>query len=348
MGALIQTRRFSLRISQGPVANRVFRPSASDTPSAMNRIPLVDASALADDTGERARLDAACRDWGFFHLTGHGIAPAVMERTLAEMRRFFALPAADKKTIERSDRNVWGYYDRELTKNVRDWKEILDIGPAETTGPLAGSRPQWPSGLPGFREAIQAFYDEATRVSGQLLGAISTNLEKPADHLDAAFAPSHTSYLRLNFYPVCEDPAAEDSPTVPESGRLGISHHTDAGALTVLLHDDRPGLQVLHDGSWRTIEPVAGALLINIGDMVQVWSNDLYRAPLHRVLAHPSQPRYSAPFFYNPSSEAMVAPLSQPARYRPIHWGRFRAGRAAGDYADQGEEIQIAHFRLPC
>ena len=93
-----------------------------------------------------------------------------------------------------------------------------------------------------------------------------------------------------------------------------------------------------------------GALIINIGDIVQVWSNDAYRAPLHRVLANAGQRRYSAPFFLNPGYDTEYAPLpsalhDKAPRYRPINWGGFRAGRAAGDYADVGDEIQISDFR---
>ncbi len=92
--------------------------------------------------------------------------------------------------------------------------------------------------------------------------------------------------------------------------------------------------------------------MINIGDIVQVWSNDRYEAPLHRVLASTGTPRYSAPFFFNPTYTTDYAPLpslcdeTEQLRYKPINWGEFRAGRAAGDYADYGEEIQISQFRV--
>jgi isopenicillin N synthase-like dioxygenase len=174
------------------------------------------------------------------------------------------------------------------------------------------------------------------------LQGISQNLGMPRDYLAERFGQPHSSFLRLNYYPLCSDP----------QDHLGISHHTDAGALTVLLTDAQPGLQFLHQGVWHTVEPVAGALTVNIGDIVQVWSNDRYAAPLHRVLASSTSRRYSAPFFYNPSYDTDYAPLDgvvsaeAPPRYRPINWGEFRAGRAAGDYADAGEEIQISHFRL--
>jgi len=308
--------------------------------ASLTALPVIDVGRFAG-TGWYPALDAACRTWGCFQIVNHGVPADVLDATLQAMRRFFALSEAAKRRIERTRDNAWGFFDRELTKNVRDWKEIFDVGPEADDGPMAGSRPQWPDGLPGFREAVEGFYEAADDVAARVLEGISSNLGMAPDFLGAGFAPDHTSFLRLNYYPVCTAPDAH----------LGISHHTDAGALTVLLADAEPGLQFLHESVWHTVEPLPGALTINIGDIVQVWSNDRYTAPVHRVLASATAERYSAPFFYNPSYRADYAPLpgvidtQHPARYRPINWGEFRAGRAAGDYANYGEEIQISHFR---
>jgi len=307
-------------------------------------VPVIDVGA--DARAAREALDRACREWGFFQIVGHGIDPELTDAVLDRMRAFFALPLEAKRAVERTDTNAWGFYDRELTKNRRDWKQIFDVGPAEDRGPLVGSSPQWPMGLAGFRATLERFAAACEQVSYRLLGAISENLGQPEDALHGCFGAAHTSFLRLNYYPVCDDPAPPDSPTTPEKGQLGIHHHTDAGALTVLLQDDQPGLQVLRNGAWYTVEPDPEALVINIGDIVQVWSNDAYPAPVHRVIASASQPRYSAPYFFNPSYATDYAPLSAPPRYRPINWGDFRAGRSAGDYADVGEEIQISWFRV--
>jgi isopenicillin N synthase-like dioxygenase len=115
------------------------------------------------------------------------------------------------------------------------------------------------------------------------------------------------------------------------------------------LQDDQPGLEVCRNGSWHLVPPRAGALVINLGDVVQVWSNDRYQAALHRVITHARRERYSVPFFLNPSYETRYEPLpasvdaQRPARYEAIQWREFRELRAAGDYADLGEEVQIAH-----
>ena len=322
-----------------PPGRYAWRPMQTEIPA--TGVPVIEISSL--DARTLARIDRACVEWGFFHVTGHGVPKAVCDNTLSEMREFFALPRSRKLAVERTASNSWGFYDRELTKNVPDWKEIFDVGPAGSAGPIAAS-PQWPVEPATFRPALETFAREAERVAHRILAAISINLGQGADALRTFFR-DHTSFLRLNHYPVCDDPAPPDSATVPEYGHLAIGHHTDAGAVTVLLQDDQPGLQVLHDGGWSNVTPVPGTLTINIGDVVQVWSNDRYPAPLHRVTAHASRERFSAPFFFNPDYDTDFAPLVGPPRYRTINWGEYRAARSAGDYADIGEEIQISHFR---
>jgi isopenicillin N synthase-like dioxygenase len=106
----------------------------------------------------------------------------------------------------------------------------------------------------------------------------------------------------------------------------------------------------LHGDEWHLVEPRRDALVVNIGDIVQVWSNDQYTAALHRGLVSADAERFSAPFFFNPAYSTQYAPLPStvdarhPPRYRPIHWGEFRARRAAGDYADHGEYHLISHY----
>jgi isopenicillin N synthase-like dioxygenase len=111
-------------------------PRASEAP-----VPLIDLSQPAADR-EIAR---ACREWGLFQITGHGIDPALAAACLAEMRRFFARPATEKQALARSLDNPWGYNDRELTKNRRDRKQVFDIGPdqRDAADPFGGATP-WP------------------------------------------------------------------------------------------------------------------------------------------------------------------------------------------------------------
>ncbi len=133
-------------------------------------------------------------------------------------------------------------------------------------------------------------------------------------------------------------------------GDMALHHHTDAGALTILLQDEVGGLQVSANNAWFDVQPVAGALVINVGDMMQIWSNDRYRAALHRVRPITDRPRYSIQFFFNPAYETDCAPLpavvGDGPKYRTVNWGAFRQARTDGDYADYGKEIQIEDFLL--
>jgi len=309
-------------------------------------IPVIDIHELKN-CETLASLDTACREWGFFQVINHGIPEEAIANTLAAAHAFFAQPISVKRLISRTRENPWGFYDRELTKNVRDWKQIYDYGPADG----ARVRPQWPDGLPEFRRTILAYYRHSEHLAFRLLAAISTNLGMSPGYLSRGFGADHTSFLRLNYYPACPNPAHPESLFRPKSGHLGVGPHTDSGALTLLLQDDQPGLEVFRNGQWHLVKPRRDAIVVNIGDMVQVWSNDVYFAAVHRVIADVAKPRFSIPFFLNPEYRTNYAPLptmiskSQPAHYRAINWAEFRSGRASGDFADYGEEIQIQQYR---
>ncbi len=278
-------------------------------------------------------------------LKMNGIPSAVTGALHQAMKTFFALPGSAKRAISRSLDNPWGYYDAELTKNVRDWKEVFDYGPPEAGRMI----PQWPQGLPQLRAAVLDFYGHCEKLAFKLLAMIERNLGATPEQLAMHFRGGHSSFLRLNHYPACPAVAA---PGSEQGSRLGVNHHTDAGALTILLQDTQPGLQVWREDEWQLVPSLPGALVINLGDMVQVWSNDRYRAALHRVITHTSANRFSAPFFFSPAYSTNYQPLpgtvdaANPARYRSINWGEFRSRRAQGDYGDYGEEVQLNQYRL--
>jgi isopenicillin N synthase-like dioxygenase len=312
---------------------------------ALGGVPVIDLAGPREKVV--AAVADACEDWGFFQIVGHGVPHGDIERVIATARAYFARPREAKQEQLRSRDNPWGYYDRELTKEQRDRKEVFDIGPdaggfgGSSEDPFEGVTP-WPVTPLAFEPVMREWFGSMAALSSRLVGLIGEGLGDTGGELTHAFEPVHTSYLRLNFYPLGDALAAETGTEAD----LGIHHHPDAGALTVLLQDGVSGLQVHHGGFWHDVEPLPDALTINIGDMVQVWSNDLYRAPPHRVLAMDRQERISIPFFYNPSYEADVRPLAEEPRYRPLNWGEFRRRRADGDFADYGTEVQIAEWRI--
>ncbi len=306
-----------------------------------------DASfVLAQDIGD------ACKEWGFFQIINHGITKESMETRWKAVHKFFALPKTEKRTLTRSNKNPWGFFDQELTKNQRDKKEVFDISPfniPKTTNendPFLGQTP-WPESCPEFEALMHQHFMACTQISLKILRAICVSLGFDQDHLTDYFIPDHTSFLRLNYYPVKD--LLTDTDHVTDKEKMGVHHHTDSGALTILCQENIKGLQVLKDNRWYSIDPVPDAFVINIGDMVQVWSNDKYKAPLHRVLAMTKTDRYSIPFFFNPSYATNVTPLTKDSgtkKYHDINWGEFRKKRADGDYANIGKEVQIDDYLI--
>ncbi len=327
-------------------------------------VPIIDLGgpgAEMPDSRARKQIDRACRLSGFFYLSNHGMEEQFLQEVWSVTRWFFGLSLQRKLQVERTESNPRGFYNRELTKNIQDMKEVFDFG-HKPLKHVADDHPdnvtrdgwnQWPEGdgSAHFREVLEAYYQRCSIISLKLLRVISANLESSPDALTGCFDPRHSSFLRLNYYPL---PQAHSQPE-PNSkaiAPMGIHHHTDAGALTVILQDEVGGLQVMINGEWESVKPVPGTLVMNIGDIVQVWSNDLYQAPLHRVTASSTSDRYSLPFFFNPEYAADYAPLpslvseTSPARYGAINWGHFRKQRQHGDYGDYGTEIQISDFSL--
>ena len=341
---------------QDDLADDLDRYPVASSGAAVEQVPIIDVAEVVRDpesTTARPAIDAianACRDWGFFQVINHGVAAELIEATWRETAQFFAAPRDSKESILRSRENPWGYYNNELTKNQRDKKEVFDYT-TDGVDPIYRSENRWPADNPAFRQVLGTYRDAVTGLSLSLLEAFCVGLDLPADYMRADFESGHTGFVRLNYYPVDDPMAASNVEHLPLAD-LGVHHHTDAGALTVLLQDDVGGLQVFRDGFWHNVTPVKGAFVINTGDMMQVWSNDQYRAAIHRVLAMEVKDRFSIPFFFNPRGDAVVAPLpstvsdATPAKYRNIHWAEFRGKRTDGDYADYGAEVQISQYRI--
>ncbi len=299
-------------------------------------------------------IAAAAADPGFFHIVGHDIDDELVARVWEDTRGFFALPCERKLAVSRTKANSRGYYDRELTKNRRDLKEVFDFAQVPhpdlphddpcNFAPVDGHN-QWPDDLPGFQATMMEYLNRCEALSLLLLGAFARALEIPGESLARHFGPANTGFVRLNHYPTADLLAPGDEAAA--LGNMALHHHSDAGALTVLLQDGVGGLQVERSGAWIDVDPLPGALVVNTGDIMQVWSNDRFRAPLHRVRPLDGRERYSIPFFFNPSYDCTYEPLvAESPRYRPINWGEFRQLRADGDYADYGHEVQIADYAI--
>lgn len=314
----------------------------------MDLVPTVDIgrpSATSLDA-----LDRACADHGFFLLCGHGLDDLVT-RTWDETRRFFAAGPAVKEPIRRNEDSMLGWYDRELTKRKRDHKEVFDF--IDPSIPADRSPNRWPDGVEGFRPTMAEFFDGFATLAAETLELVHHTLGLGSDVAAAHTNPRSTSTVRLNHYPVGDPVPEAERDGLNPLGETALGHHTDPGVLTLLLQDDTGGLQAeSSEHGWIDIEPRPGTIVVNMADTMQVWTNDRYKAAVHRVVPMTERSRYSIPFFSNPPRDCLIAPIPALAgdtpHYRSFTWREFIKGRATDNFADYGaDDIQISDFRVP-
>ena len=187
---------------------------------------------------------------------------------------------------------------------------------------------------------------------GMVLMALGLPEKDALNTLANNFGPSHTSAARLNYYPAKDPVAAQEREGLTPLGDMALHHHTDPGAITLLLQDDHGGLQAQSKRyGWIDVPPQQSAIVVNIGDVMQVWTNDRCTAGCHRVLpVHSNSGRYSVPFFFQPKVDAMIEPWlaeHEQAHYQPFSWQQYIRGRVTDNFADFGvEDIQIARYRV--
>ena len=305
----------------------------------LDAIPVIDMSPMLARKGKprMARdIHAALANIGFMYVRGHGVDQALIDDAYRVAAAFFALPQADKDAlnIEKSGVALHGYTpffgeNNDPGRSV-DYKEIFDLGRTAADGqvrPFFGPTP-WPPQLPEFRQVMERYHAAMLALARRLMGALALSLGLPEDH----FAPMMQEPIgiqRLLHYPP-QGRAEDDS-------LIGIGAHTDYGCLTILAQDDAGGLQVMNrDGDWIDAPPIAGTFVVNIGDMLQRLTNDVYLANLHRVINVSGRQRYSIPCFFDVDYDTVFTPLAgcvtadNPARYEPLvcgqhKWARYKA-----------------------
>jgi isopenicillin N synthase-like dioxygenase len=323
----------------------------------MDLIPIVDlepwdeGSAAARTSVARA-ADAACRGIGFMQVVGHGMPASVSQALRRETEAFFELPLQRKLAYRPERGGLRGYaalgsealaYSLGIEPSRPDLFEAFNVGPEPVpeddwhrNAPSGFFAPNiWPEEMPALREAVTTYFDAAARVAFQLTDVFAVALGLPEGWF-RPFVDRSTSALRILNY---ERRPGEDPP-VPGQMRMGA--HTDYGMVTVLSADPVPGLQVLApDGEWRDVLPVPGALLVNLGDMTALWTNDRWRSTLHRVVPPPAgtdgrAKRRSAAFFLDANYDARIecVPTCRSAteapRYPPVLAGEHLLQKILG------------------
>lgn len=302
----------------------------------MNELfPVLDHRLLAeDDAGELARLTAACRSTGFFLLGGHAVPALAIDELFGSAAGFFDLPAATKEAA-RPPRGTFhaGYHGfaedylalGEDEAAPPDLREFFVVGREADGAALPSTRfhrPNiWPAGSEQLRRAALAYTRQLDALSAQVLGFVARSLGLDRHYFDDALQ-GHFNALNIAHYPPPRVP--------PKPGQLRASPHTDYGSLTLLMPNNaRGGLQVLSlQGEWVDVPLVPGAFVVNIGDLVEMWTNRHYRSAVHRVCnpdlaSGEASRRISIVYFQHPDPAAPMryvpglAPAGQPVH--PVH-----------------------------
>lgn len=296
-------------------------------------LPLIDVSGLrTGDTREVRRIadeiGRASRETGFFRITGHGIDLALVERTYRMAQRFFEFPEALKRQhyigLSTNHRGYVPFTEKgDYPDEVNRSYEAFDLGldlPHDDPDYLAGNRvlgPNvWPD-LPGFKRTVSAYYNQISALGQLVCSALELHLGLPAGAMTKHMTKP-VSQLRLLHY--------VRQRQVVDSTSVNMGAHTDYECLT-LLHTRNPGLQVMTTAErWIDVPVDPGVFVVNIGDMLEAWTNGLLRSTPHRVL-NLSPERFSMPYFVAANYDTVIRPFpellrnGEPERYTP-----FRAG----------------------
>lgn len=324
----------------------MIAPRAARLP--ITALPLVDIGDWYGTDTVRATATAeavfrACRDIGFLYVSGHKILPAQIAATFEAARAFFALSEGAKQEVHYRHAGFHRGYLPLLSESSDpaakgDLKEAFDCGLATIGNGEIGNL--WPNRPEGFRQIIEAYLLATRSLAADLLAMIAHGLGMDDDWF-AAKVDNPIATLRLLRYP---------AQTPPNSSEvLGIGEHCDYECLTVLAQDAVGGLQVRGiDGEWIEAPPLPGAFVINVGEMLARWSNDVLVATAHRVVNTSGAERYSIPVFFATNPDVVIEPLAScvsennPARYPPVRAAEYLDKRIQEIYLDvlQGDLAQ--------
>ncbi|XP_012475869.1 2-oxoglutarate-Fe(II) type oxidoreductase hxnY isoform X4 [Gossypium raimondii] len=283
------------------------------------QFPIIDLS-FPDRFSIANLIRQGCVDHGFFYLVNHGVDEELISKVFEQSSNFFSLPIEEKmKLVRKNHRGYTALYAEKLDTTLTtegDSKESFYIGP------LADDLNQWPleEDLPSWRSTMETYHQKLLSAVTKLLSLIALSLKLEEDFFEKVGALIEPlAFIRLLHYPDLNSSSEEI---------FGASAHSDYGMVTLLVTDGVPGLQICREKSkqpqvWEDVPSMSGAFIVNIGDMMERWTNGLFRSTLHRVL-QPRQDRYSVAFFTNPSKDCTVECLesccteSCPLRFPPI------------------------------
>ena len=335
-------------------------PRTRTEPIDPDEVPVIDIAPLrgsTDPDGVGAELARAATEVGFLYVRNHGVETALVERARRAALAFFRLSEEAKREAG-TNRFHHGYLKPGSTKMYDDakldlkesfnWGIELDGGsgveldgepstdPAVElgAGPSAESAPAnpllgpnvWPAAMPELKAHVYPYFEAASACAEDLLRGFALGAGLDPEHF-IRHRDQPVSRGSLQYYPPQPDGAGED--------QFGVAPHTDFGVLTVLCQDRIGGLEIRRrDGGWAAMPPIPGTLVVNIGDLLERWSNRRYRSTVHRVINASGRERLSLVLAYDPNFETLVDPRAfcaegEAPRDEPVTCGDYLLWRFA-------------------
>ncbi|GLT51276.1 hypothetical protein SLA2020_246970 [Shorea laevis] len=268
-------------------------------PLANQLLPIIDMNRFASMEEfhlELHKLHSACQHWGFFQLVNHGVSTELLEKLKHEMEGFFKLPLEEKLKYRIRAGEAEGYGSPARPEGKLDWADRI----AMITNPVHRRKPHLFPELPSsLRSTLDTYMLDLQNLGMELLGLIAKALKIEEKEMKEIFEDGMQS-VRLALYPPCPQPELV----------IGITPHSDTTGITILNQvNGVDGLQIKRDGIWYPISFLPDALVVNVGDILEILSNGMYPSIEHRATVNSEKERMSIGFFISPKFEAEVGPL---------------------------------------
>ncbi|EEF43925.1 gibberellin 2-beta-dioxygenase 8 isoform X3 [Ricinus communis] len=295
-------------------------------------LPLIDLGRLSmDDELEKDKckqeIARASQDWGFFQVVNHGISREILEKMRSEQVKLFKQPFYQKSKEDKflkfsAGTYRWGTPTATCLSQL-SWSEAFHIPMTDISAS---------NGFTTFSSTMEQFATTVANLAQKLAGILAEKLDRKSTFFEENCLPS-TCYLRLNRYPPCPIPVEV----------CGLMPHTDSDFLTILHQDQVGGLQLVKDRKWFAVKPNPEALIINIGDLFQAWSNDVYKSVQHRVVTNPGVERFSTAYFFCPSYDTEIESGCEPSVYKKFSFQEYRE-QVQKDVQILGHKVGLLRF----
>ncbi|TVU02605.1 hypothetical protein EJB05_51896, partial [Eragrostis curvula] len=323
-----------------PAPCEVLPPPVSEC-----ELPMIDVGCLTaswgageeeDEAAERAACAAeiarAAEEWGFFQVRNHGVRPELLEAMRREQARLFRLPFEAKTAAPGgllNDSYRWGTPTATSLQQL-SWSEAFHVPLAGVSGDACNF-----GDLTDLRDVTREVAGAMSKLASTLATVLAEAVlgHAPAGESFPESCDETTCFLRLNRYPPC--------PFSPDT--FGLVPHTDSDFLTVLCQDHVGGLQLMKGDAWVAVKPIPGALIVNIGDLFQAWSNNRYKSVEHKVTTNAATERYSVAYFLCPSYDSPIGTCKEPSPYMPFTFGDYRR-KVQEDVKRTGKKVGLPSF----